>query len=95
MGLSRINVLLAAWIPGVSDVDEGAQTPKALALSRRLSEELRLLGRSLQVTEEGLIARMDLDPDDVECFAREPRSTAALMSTFAQLSRHAARLGAV
>lgn len=95
---SRVHLLLAAWIPGVSDTEGGAVPPALLPSIRPFQDRLLGLGCSLEVTGAGLIARMDVDlslEGSPERFTRVPESAVLLMAIFAHLGACARHLGAM
>lgn len=84
-----VKVLLAAWVPGVSDA-EGPLPQSALPASARpFVERLLELGWSVKVTAAGLVAAMDLQSAAVQSLLREPESATGLTSVLA----HVAGLG--
>jgi hypothetical protein len=91
----RINLLLAAWIPGVSDADDGARAGKAQALSRSLPGDLRALGCFVGGHRGGLDRAHGSRSGPPGAVRARPESTTAVMGIFAQLSRHAVQLGAI
>jgi len=92
---AHVRVLLAAWLPGISDNDQGTAAAALPAAAHSFHDRLYALGCSLELTGAGLIARMDLDHARVEALARDPESASVLSSVFAELAAHADQLGAV
>ncbi len=88
-----VHVLLAAWIPGVSDADEAALPPQSTDPLQTCRE--RLSGWLLETTPAGLVARMKVDGGEIERFIRNPESATALTGALAQLGACAQAIDAL
>lgn len=76
---ARGHVLLAAWIPGVTDDQGGDRTPEA----RALLEDLRRV-HDVQLQEGGLFVA--LDEADLALLRRDPATVAELATLFPRLA---------
>jgi DNA-directed RNA polymerase subunit RPC12/RpoP len=89
---AMLEVLLSAWIPGVSDTeDDGAALGR---VQRPFHEGLHQYGCSLEIRAAGLVAKRVLDSAAAARFEREPGSVAELEGIFRQLAGVAQQLGA-
>lgn len=89
---ATIEVLLSAWIPGVSDTaNEGVALD---AVRRPFHEGLHRYGCSLEIRAAGLVAKRVLDAAAAARFEREPGAVAELEGIFRELAGVAQQLGA-
>jgi hypothetical protein len=85
----QVRVLLAAWVPGLSDA-EGPRPQRALPeAARPFFDRLLELGWSVEVTPAGLVAKLEVHSGRAQALLREPESATELTSVLA----HVAGLG--
>src|SRR5690606_32026900 len=87
-----LEVLLSAFIPGVSDRDDDGNTPSGV--QRACHEGVQGDGCSLEVEGAGLVARRVVAGAAGERFEQDPGSVAALEGRFRELSAVAGQLRA-
>jgi hypothetical protein len=82
----HVRVLLAAWVPGMSDEGGPRREGGLPASARPFFDRLLELGWSVEVTPAGLVARMDVHSGSARALLREPESATGLTSVMAHLA---------